>query len=34
MMFMQAHEEGGLLAGWLDGLLSAERGKHSRTAPG
>lgn len=24
-MFMQAHKEGGLVAGTLDGLLSAER---------
>lgn len=32
MMFMQAHKDGGLFAGRLDGLLSAERGSQLRSS--
>lgn len=32
MMFMQSHKEGGLLAGRLDGLLSAERESQPRSS--
>lgn len=32
MMFMQAHKEGGLVTGRLDGLLSAERGSQPRSS--